>query len=169
MPEKLAALLAQPVLQLSAAELIDLFTGLAVIARSEGILAVEEIIPVCRDWLLRIFLDDVVSGMEPELAGKLAETHSDFLLHCEKTRCAMIVRGVECIAAGVHPFLVQDMMHAFFAFTAAGESIANPPLDSRALNESGHLESPCAQRELGLDTQFHVQIGQLDGPLGRWH
>ena len=132
MPEKLAALLAQPVLQLSAAELIDLFTGLAVIARSEGILVVEEIIPVCRDWLLRIFLDDVVSGMEPELAGKLAETHSDFLLHCEKTRCAMIVRGVECIAAGVHPFLVQDMMHAFFAFTAAGQPLANPPLDEVA-------------------------------------
>ena len=58
----------------------------------------------------------------------------------------MIVRGVECINVGLHPFIVKDMMHAFFAFTAAGETIASPPLDSVVsqmvgLAEKAYLEN----------------------------
>ena len=130
MPEELAALLAQPALNLSDSELVDLFSGLAIIARTKGILALDQIVPTCRDWVLRVFLNDVLNGLVPTLVTKLGETHIEALAAGEKTRCAMIVRGVECINDGLHPFIVQDMMHAFFAFTAAGESIANPPLDS---------------------------------------
>ena len=68
----------------------------------------------------------------------------------------MIVRGVECINDGLHPFIVKDMMHAFFAFTAAGESIANPPLDSvvsqmGGLAEKAYLEGITASK----DETFH--------------
>ena len=156
MPEELAALLAQPVLNLSDSELVDLFSGLAINGRSQGILALDQIVPACRDWVLRVFLNDVLNGLVPTLVAKLGETHIEALTSDEKTRCAMIVRGVECINDGLHPFIVQDMMHAFFAFTAAGEPIANTSLDSVVnqmvgLAEKAYLEGITASK----DETFH--------------
>ena len=95
MPEELAAMLAHTALNLSDSELVDLFSGLAIIARSQGILALDQIVPACRDWVLRVFLNDVLNGLVPTLVAKLGETHIEALTSDEKTRCAMIVRGFE--------------------------------------------------------------------------
>ena len=72
-------MLAQPALNLSDSELVDLFSGLAIIARTKGILALDEIVPTCRDWVLRVFLNDVLNGLVPPLVPKLGETHIEAL------------------------------------------------------------------------------------------
>ena len=87
MPEELAALLAQPALNLSDSELVDLFSGLAIIARTKGILALDEIVPTCRDWVLRVFLNDVLNGLVPTLVTKLGETHIEVLTSDENAMC----------------------------------------------------------------------------------
>ena len=68
----------------------------------------------------------------------------------------MIVRGVECINDGLHPFILQDMMHAFFAFTAAGEPIANTSLDS-VVNQMVELAEKAYIKGINVlkDEMFH--------------
>ena len=97
-------------------ELRDVIVGLAVIARREGILALEQLLPADGggDKLLLTGLRLAVDGTEPKLVTENLETRQRTLLRDRETAGRMIIEGVAGIQAGDNPRLIEHQLQSHY-------------------------------------------------------
>ena len=88
--------------------------GLAEIARSEGVLALEQTLDGQLDPLLRYGLQLAVDGTESHVTAEMLTTRAETLVQELETRCRMIVAGVRAIQNDENPRIVDQRLAAFY-------------------------------------------------------
>ena len=101
--------------KLSFDEIAEVFSdNLAVVARTEGILALEEIIELIDEDLFQQGLRLVVDGVEPDLVQRMLEARIRTLLHQHETRYRMIIQGVISLQFGRDPRIIKQALQNFY-------------------------------------------------------
>ena len=104
----------RPYVALSQEVLTELFTGMAQIAQTEGILALHELEVLCEDGLLRQGIGLCLDGTEPALLREQLEAAMDRQSPLQQTRSRMIVEGIWALQAGDMPDVIESKMRSFY-------------------------------------------------------
>ncbi len=101
--------------QLSFDEMTEVFSSrLAVVARTEGVLALTEIVELVDEGLFQQGLRLVVDGVEPTLVQTMLETRMRTLLHQHETRYRMIIQGLIAVQFGQDPRIIKQALRNFY-------------------------------------------------------
>jgi hypothetical protein len=112
--EPVFANLRRPLLDLSEDELAQTLLALAVLARDEGIFALEALLPGDHGSLLTEALRYVVDGMEPDLVTDLIETRGVTILRRRTLRGHMAIEGWMSVQSLDNPSIVGLKLGTYF-------------------------------------------------------
>ena len=96
-------------------EITEILTDMAIIARTESIGALEEVVGVIDDELLAQGLRLAIDGTDPDLVQRILATRMQGLLHQRETRYKMIAEGIRSIQWGDGPSVIAERMRCFYA------------------------------------------------------
>ena len=111
----------------------DVLSELAAVARTEGILGVEELIPLSDCRLLRIGLQLSADGTERALVHSVLKSGVPNLMHEHETKYQMVVEALTAIAHNTHPALVECKLRILYE---------TPPASIRSKKSSGKPADP---------------------------
>ena len=115
MKERLKDKLEQtPYAELSQEDLAELFTGMAQIAHTEGIMALHELEVLCEDSLLRQSISLTLDGTEPVLLRERLEAAMENQPPLQKTRARMIFEGIWALQDGDTTDVIESKMRSFY-------------------------------------------------------
>jgi len=112
----LSRLKEKPVLQSDIFEVADLLIDLTVIARRDGLKALEVVLPLIDEPFLAQGLRLVIDGTLPELVQEILETRLVFWEGYFETKCQMVKTGVLSIQAGDNPRIIAQKLRNHFDF-----------------------------------------------------
>lgn len=104
----------KPLEQLSYDELNTLFKQLGEIARGEGILALQDVIPEQNNPFLGSSLTLIVDGTEPALIMDILEKWMESLLHEQKRKYQKIIEGAMAVQAGDNPSIIEHKLSVIY-------------------------------------------------------
>jgi len=101
--------------KLACLPLIDKIVGLANTARSQGLLALEDIIPDLGDYLLKTGISMLVDGRDQDTTYEIMTTHiiASYKTGVDLLRQMIICDGVLAIQAGVSPRLISEKLVSY--------------------------------------------------------
>lgn len=105
---------AQPLMELSPADLAQLLGALAELARDSGILALESSVRGGKGTLLSEGIQLVVDGTEPALVANMLGTRAATILRNHTIRGQMTIEGWMSIYSGDNPQIVAQKLTSFF-------------------------------------------------------
>jgi flagellar motor component MotA len=97
-------------------EVTDLMTDASIVARWQGVAALEPLVSLAKLKLLQLGLRLTVDEVELELTQNILETHLVHLEHHLMTKCRMVMEGIMSIQSGDHPNVVESKVRTFFDF-----------------------------------------------------
>ena len=101
--------------KLACLPLIDKIVGLANTARSQGLLALEDIIPDLGDYLLKTGISMLVDGRDQDTTYEIMTTHiiASYKTGVDLLRQMIICDGVLAIQAGISPRLISEKLVSY--------------------------------------------------------
>lgn len=105
-----------PSLQMNLDELSEIIVQMAEIGRTEGILALEELVgeSTRMEALLKDGIRLAIDGAESDLVTNLLTTKMQALMHNYEIRCQMIIEGVKAVQNGDNPRIVEHKLFSFY-------------------------------------------------------
>jgi flagellar motor component MotA len=114
MKKKLAVQAKRPLSELQLGEVDDLITGMADVARTEGIMALDTIVSTAGDRFLGTGFRLAIDGTEPELALNILESYTESLLREHASKLRKVLEGVMSIQSGDNPRIVEQKVKAIY-------------------------------------------------------